>query len=135
MKKLLDVLSTGKNSLFLHYDTNYVLIRLMADGILQIQDIPRHSSNLFQAQYSVFLFRADFRKIAEITEKKLHIAQRNLALRIVSEYNNVDSELKQKEKIENIRRAHEQVSIENTNCNRLNENAFILKYFFRTARQ
>ena len=135
MKKLLDVSSTGENSLFLHHDTSYVLIRLMADGILQIQDIPRHSSNLFQAQYSVFLFRADFRKIAEITEKKLHIAQRNLALRIVSEYNNVDSELKQKEKIENIRRAHEQVSIENTNCNRLNENAFIFQYLFRTVRQ
>lgn len=79
-------------------DAKRVLYRLMSDGIVRIQDIPRPGSN-FTAQYSVYLFHADFRQIAHSIRKRLHQAQNNLAIRLVVEYNGVEQELKRREKI------------------------------------
>jgi len=79
-------------------DAKRVLYRLMSDGIVRIQDIPRPGSN-FTAQFSVYLFHADFRQIAHSIRKRLHQAQNNLAIRLVTEYNGVEHELKRREKI------------------------------------
>ena len=74
----------------------------MSDGIVRIQDIPRPGSN-FTAQYSVYLFHADFRQIAHNIRKRLHQAQNNLAIRLVTEYNGVEQELKRREKINQLK--------------------------------
>ena len=52
---------------------------------------------------SVYLFHADFRQIAHNIRKRLHQAQNNLAIRLVTEYNGVEQELKRREKINQLK--------------------------------
>ena len=51
----------------------------------------------------MYLFHADFRQIAHNIRKRLHQAQNNLAIRLVTEYNGVEQELKRREKINQLK--------------------------------
>jgi len=92
----------AKQCLLAEKDAKRIVYRLMSDGIVRIQDIPRPGSN-FTAQYSVYLFHADFLQIAHHIRKRLHQAQNNLAIRLVTEYNAVEHELKRREKINQLK--------------------------------
>lgn len=50
-------------------DAKKIIYRLMADGILQIQDISP-TGNFVQAKYSIYLFRADKLQLAHLFKKK-----------------------------------------------------------------
>merc|ERR1711937_161622 len=65
-----------------------MIYRLLADGILQIQDISA-TGNLSQAKYSIYLFHSDQLQLGKLFRKKNLLAQKNMAVRLNAEFEKV----------------------------------------------
>merc|ERR1712130_114605 len=78
-------------------ETKRIIYLLMADGILQIQDISP-SGTFVQAKYSIYLFRSDKLQLAQLFKKRTLLAQKNMTLRLTAEYEKVKSLLQKKQK-------------------------------------